>query len=72
MPIIPQASQEVGQGIKMTAFIPPHPTMYGGIPSAQDSLNSIALRYFQFSRPFEAGADECLLRESGKGAASAV
>ena len=51
MPIIPQASQEVGQGIKMTAFIPPHPTMYEGIPSAQDSLNSIALRYFQFVDP---------------------
>ena len=25
--------------------------MYGGIPSAQDSLNSIALRYFQFVDP---------------------
>ena len=34
--------------MKMTAFIPPQLTMYGSIPSAQDSLNSIALRYFQF------------------------
>ena len=37
--------------MKMTAFIPPQPTMYGSIPSAQDSLNSIALRYFQFVDP---------------------
>ena len=51
MPIIPQASQAVGQSVKMTGFIPPQPTMYGGIPSAQDSLNLIALRYFQFVDP---------------------
>ena len=37
--------------MKMTAFIPPQPTMYGSIPSAQDSLNSVALRYFQFVDP---------------------
>ena len=37
--------------MKMTAFILPQPTMYGSIPSAQDSLNSIALRYFQFVDP---------------------
>ena len=37
--------------MKMTGFIPPQPTMYGGIPSAQDSLNLIALRYFQFVDP---------------------